>query len=175
MALVAVSRNWVQVNQLEREAVYRFAHEQFPGLCLSRTCTAITRGGLQVSVKRFGRDAELDDEHKRLIREEWGQQFEPQLVWYLKTFGMAVVKPVPHPRLPGEMLPHLVPWNKYTLFFNESSVDQRRYYVAYNDAKYETLDETTQRQVGAPTVQEMLVSNDPSMRVQQNEVKRVVS
>jgi hypothetical protein len=158
-SLITVSRNWVSVNQQEREAVYQFAHEQFPSICLRRTTQSICRGGLRVRVERFKRDVELDEEHERIIREDWGGDVQEKLVWYQKTFGEAVVKPVPHPDRPGEWLPHVVPWNKYELFFTEASNGLRKYYVTFLDAKYETASD-------GPGI----YTENPGMRIQLNEV-----
>lgn len=132
-----VADSWVEVSEVERRQVYDFSFDQFPDTCLKKKCVAITKGGLTVKVERFGQEVELDDVHKRVIRNDWGGMWEREFYRYGQTFGVVVVKPIPHTRAAGEAKMLLVPWNKYKLSFTENSMHERKYYVTYTDASYE--------------------------------------
>lgn len=132
----AAAEEWVDVDEVERREVYEFSHDQFPDTCLKKKATAVTKGGLTVKIERFGQEVELDEIHTRVIRNDWGSNWEKNFYRELNTFGFAVVKPVPHERVQGEAKMLLVPWNKYKLSFTASSVRERKYYVTYLDASY---------------------------------------
>ena len=132
------SPEWVDVSEEDRRAAYDCSQLEFPATCLKKKATALTKGGLSVRLERFSQEVELDDEHVQVIRRDWGGLWEEEFYNYLNIFGFAVVKPVPHPRSPGEARMLLVPWNKYKLSFTHSSMHEREYWVTYTDANYDS-------------------------------------
>ena len=161
-----VADELVEVNEDERREAYDFSFEEFPDACLKKKGTAVTKGGLTAMLERFGQEVKLDDSHVRVIRSDWGGVWEKEFYRYGNTFGMAVVKPIPHKKVPGEAKMLLVPWNKYKVSFSTNSKDEREYFVTYTDASY---DDSGERQPVSAWGGRMSSAN----RVQPNEVKKL--
>lgn len=104
--------------------------------CITKKATAITSGGLSHRVMRLAEQLEMPDEHKRVVTDDWGGEFEKQLYFYKETLGFAVLRPYPHPTLQNESIMHLVPWTSYTLKFTSGSNEPRTYWPEYNDVDY---------------------------------------
>ena len=129
----------VSVRQTDVEATYRFAcSDEFIQAALNKVESSVFQGRLTVRVDNFGREIVLSDEHQSVVGSDWTDAAQ-QMNRYLDVFGYAVVRPLDHPRVRGEYLFHVVPWNKYELQFVESSQLRRRYFANFNDASYPTV------------------------------------